>query len=432
MLFKDVLTESTMINEVYFGKTPEILKAETQLDVLRNKYMKKYVFNPRINSDPDLLKFDRIMEDCFGFGCFTLHIHNEPTANAFTMPIDFRYDYVNDDKNLIVNTSSFKFNKDADYACILGVYSGLIFNPDFTTPEVMAIILHEIGHNFNSILNKPNGVLLSVYNVTICIIYMLSGSPMLLAHIAKNSNSYRTFMDKTGKQLRQNNNIMVVLYDYIIQLLNILKSGVKNLSDLFNILTMGNVTGPLVVYNGLITMLKDPAKIFKKKMQYNSEESADNFVTIYGYSSELITALRKIESAEGESSSFVMKNFNKIPVISQLFHFSELPYVILFGFFDEHPNSVNRAKDQVNMLNAELQKQDLDPKMKKYIQSDVNACNEALDTLVETKKQDPYIGRKLYNKIVNDYNINFKKTLFGNKHKFDEYDKTFKNGLKEE
>lgn len=34
------------------------------------------------------------------------------------------------------------------------VFSGIIFNDEFTTPEVMAIILHEIGHNFQAAISR--------------------------------------------------------------------------------------------------------------------------------------------------------------------------------------------------------------------------------------------------------------------------------------
>ena len=104
------------LTEVYIGKTKELLLAETQLDIFRKKYMSKYVFNTRVNSDKDLLKFDRMMEDIFGFGCFTLHIHNQPSVSAFTMPIDFRCDYKNPTDNIIADKNGFKFKKEYSYA----------------------------------------------------------------------------------------------------------------------------------------------------------------------------------------------------------------------------------------------------------------------------------------------------------------------------
>lgn len=53
------------INEVYFGKTKEILAIEKQLDLVRNKYMNRYLTNVFVNNDQDLLKLNRMIEDYF-------------------------------------------------------------------------------------------------------------------------------------------------------------------------------------------------------------------------------------------------------------------------------------------------------------------------------------------------------------------------------
>ena len=103
----NLLSGNIILNEAYFGKTKELLAAEQQLDKFRNKYMGKYVLNTRINSDADLLEFDRIMEQIFGFGCFTIHIHNEASCNAFTT---------------IANTSS-----------LLAAHSSIVCSPSTST-----------------------------------------------------------------------------------------------------------------------------------------------------------------------------------------------------------------------------------------------------------------------------------------------------------
>ena len=50
-----------VLNEVYFGKTPEMKKIENQLDKFRQKYM-GCIFSPKFNSDKDLLQFNRRQE----------------------------------------------------------------------------------------------------------------------------------------------------------------------------------------------------------------------------------------------------------------------------------------------------------------------------------------------------------------------------------
>ena len=393
----DTLSESSIqcINEVYFGKTKELLEIEQQLDVFRNKYMEKYVLNMKVNSDMDLLKFDRMMEDYFGFGCFTLHIHNMQEANAFTMPIDYRYDYKNPRDNIIADKNGFKFKKEFDYACILGIYSGVIFNPEFSTQEIMALILHEVGHNFNSVINRPNGAMLNIYTTCLYALNLLTSvllTPALI-NIHINTNKHRIALDRMGKNMREQNYFPIIIYDAMKQILMIAYAGVKGISNITRIFTMG----VQCVYDILTKVINIPLKIlsnplsvilkpFGVKVGYRSEESADNFATMYGYGGELSSALQKLEGAEGESSSKIMKAFNKLPVISSLMHLVEAPALILLSIFDSHPNTVIRVKDQIALLEAELNKADIDPKMYNVIKQDIKVCEEALDALIDTSK----------------------------------------------
>ena len=422
------------LTEVYIGKTKELLLAETQLDIFRKKYMSKYVFNTRVNSDKDLLKFDRMMEDIFGFGCFTLHIHNQPSVNAFTMPIDFRCDYRNPTDNIIADKNGFKFKKEYSYAAILGIYSGLIFNPAFTTPEVMALLLHEIGHNFNSALNKSNGTFTNIIVTIETFISIMSGSPLALINTIKNSNQMRMALDTAGKNMREKNAIPIIVYDAFKQLQSVLNTTALTINDILRVGSLGTLTIINALYNCVRSALMyiiNPANIITKiiglNIKYKSELTADNFPTIYGYGPELASALNKFEGAEGDSSSIIMRSFNKIPVLSTIMHCNEIPVFFLAQMFDEHPHSTARIKDQLDLLNLELSKQDMDPKMVDRIKKDIKECNKSLNRLTDitTGIKDPYIGKKLYNYILSKCTI--KSKLLDDKQKFAKYDELYKD-----
>ena len=422
------------LTEVYIGKTKELLLAETQLDIFRKKYMSKYVFNTRVNSDKDLLKFDRMMEDIFGFGCFTLHIHNQPSVNAFTMPIDFRCDYRNPTDNIIADKNGFKFKKEYSYAAILGIYSGLIFNPAFTTPEVMALLLHEIGHNFNSALNKSNGTFTNIIVTIETFISIMSGSPLALINTIKNSNQMRMALDTAGKNMREQNAIPVIVYDVFKQLQYVLNTTALTINDILRVGSLGTLTIITALYNCVRSALMyiiNPANIITKiiglNIKYKSELTADNFPTIYGYGPELASALNKFEGAEGDSSSIIMRSFNKIPVLSTIMHCNEIPVFFLAQMFDEHPHSTARIKDQLDLLNLELSKQDMDPKMVDRIKKDIKECNKSLNRLTDitTGIKDPYMGKKLYNYLLSKCTI--KSKLLDDKQKFAKYDELYKD-----
>ena len=429
----DLLCGNMHLNEAYFGKTKELLAAEQQLDKFRNKYMGKYIMNTRVNSDPDLLEFDRMMEKIFGFGCLTVQITNVDQANAFTMPIDYNWDY-NNSNNIIADERGFKFKPECDYATFLCINSGLIFNPEFSTPEIMSILLHEIGHNFNSSINKPNGVLVRFYVTILYIINLLSLDSNKIINVITSNNRIRKFIGKTEKELRSNNSMIMIVSDVIDQVGNLIDTYKNNINSLYRIFSLGMLTNRSAIFS-IINKLIHPVNLilspFITKVHYTSEESADNFVTMYGYGGELSSALSKLRYKEGTSSSIVMGAFDNIPIISTIMHLNEMPAFLIMSFMGAHPNDISRVKDQMELLKHELDKEDLDPKMAHYIKSDIKVCEEALDALIDCSKgiNDPYIGEKFYNRIVN-HSKDTKRKMYGNKHKFEEYDKVFKKASK--
>ena len=258
------------INEVYFGKTPEIMAIENQLDKFRRNYMGKYLIMG-VNNDPDLIRLNRMFENQFGFGCFSLNIVTQMIENAFTMPIDMRYDVFNTNKNLIANKNTFKFNKDADYTCIVCIFSGLIFNPAYTTEEIMACILHEIGHNFYAALDKKHGVLAKLYQILaladsiiaiakdieylkLCEDLEKSGLSSLqdkkktIDHIKQivyndiqNTEMYQKIVNKLERTLRRNESVLITIHDafkYFSSLLQMVPMAIYSFID---IITLGSI-----------------------------------------------------------------------------------------------------------------------------------------------------------------------------------------------
>ena len=58
--FNNPSIKQQAVNEVYFGKTPELLAMENQLDIFRNKYMSKYRFNQN--------QFDALVSFAYNIG----------------------------------------------------------------------------------------------------------------------------------------------------------------------------------------------------------------------------------------------------------------------------------------------------------------------------------------------------------------------------
>lgn len=149
-----------VLQEVYFGKTESIKAIEEQLDLFRKKYVGT---NRKPKNDPDLYKLNRMIEEQFGFGRFGLMITLDPVPNAVTIPISYSFNTTMKKHNYSVDSTTYRFKKEYNYTCIITLTTGLIFNDYFTTEEVMACILYELGRNFYSCMSEDNALLSSVY-----------------------------------------------------------------------------------------------------------------------------------------------------------------------------------------------------------------------------------------------------------------------------
>lgn len=454
------INENKIFQEVYFGKTPEILKIENQLDKFRLKYLDRYFNTMNINSDPDLLKLNRMFEKQFGFGCFTLHIVNQMIGNAVTFPIDMRFDIFNTNKNIIANKNTFKFDEKADYSCIVCVYSGIMLNSAFTTEEVMACILHEIGHNFYSALDKKHGFLINIYSAILFVsgiydiikdikyikgvkdvekdpiwgVIIANDIEQSKKHIAdtsirmiKNTETYRKIVDKIERYLRENNSLIMQVYD----IFDFIKSMIANVnifaSGIYDILTLG-VGRILGSVRYIEQKALNPFTYILMPIQYTNERLADNFPTMYGYGPATVSLTSKFGSLDS-SSSKIIQEFNNIPVLSNIYNLNADAAQIIISVFDEHPTAFSRALDQIRLLEREAAKSDLDPKMKKVILEDIKVSKKSLEKLIDTSItiENKNILRNIYNKAILD-NCNsgsLKELILDDKKKFDIYDKTY-------
>lgn len=160
----ELLLEEMMLNEVYFGKTESIQAIEDQLRIVRHKFIgTKY--NP--STDPEMLKLNRMIEKQFGFGRFALTIELDPMPEAMTIPISYNFNYTKKQSDYNIEPTTYKFKKEYNYTCIVIMTTGLFFNRKFSTEEIMACLLYELGHNFYSCMSDDNGILSSIYSATL-------------------------------------------------------------------------------------------------------------------------------------------------------------------------------------------------------------------------------------------------------------------------
>lgn len=454
----------TNIDEVYFGKTAEIEALEKQLGTFRSRYIGKYPMATfGISSDPELIKFNRMLENQFGFGCVAINIIGDMREQMFTLPIDTRFDVLNTNKKLIADKSTFKFDKSADYTCIININTGLIFNPNFSTAEIMALILCEVGHNFYSAVTD-HACLIKLYSTlkiageiydtimpSILAANKIKQIPLVGGPIANGikNNATKIALITTGDQVLNQINLIQTFKVKIIDFIRTKTQLINNIFDIFisignmltsigtsiysftNLISLGNLNILTSIIKKAKTLV-NPFTYLTLPLAYSNQRMADNFVTMYGYGSELASALNKISSS-AESPSKMIENFNKIPIISSIYSLNCNIADIITSIFDENPTVLSRCNDQIVMLERELSKSDLDPKMKKVILNDIDACKKQIKALINVNLsiQNKDILRNVwYDILYEKFNCKTFKDLFDNKKKFDIYDKTYSDRYK--
>ena len=168
--------EIEALNEVYFGQTPGITKVFDAFCKFRDKYVtnrKFFMFDIDADHDPDLADFIKEVEREFNIYSFSFLIENTDMPNMMTL---MPYGNPSSTKKVEYRKSGYRF-KDGTDACIIVIApTGLLFNADITDREAFAIFLHEIGHNFQNVINESmcglnmiNNCLL-VYNLVILLL----------------------------------------------------------------------------------------------------------------------------------------------------------------------------------------------------------------------------------------------------------------------
>lgn len=398
------------VNEAYIGKTKDILAMEKAIGNIRKDNNGSIYF-----SNVDTSEFNRLAEKVFGFRTYALQVYPSNVYNAYTIPIDVKLDMnsLNTKKNSLCDKNGFKYKKEAGYCCITSISSGLFFSDEFSDGEIMAIILHEIGHNFASVVDKGIGINQFIFKY----IYVIQQLVLIFMGQAVSLNIPLNAIDDFKLKIEE---VIRKKLPGLSVLIGVFR-GIKGFaSDVYiNIMSLlGKVFG-YNVYAGIVQKL---TSFILKPTGYTNEKIADNFATVYGYGPEVATSLSKFERKSGIVTTDVV---NEIPIIGDILALNNLPAEIILSAFDEHPIWVERSQDQVRLLENELKKSNLDPKMKKVINDNINEIKKAQDDYTNTYNEihnATIYKRMWYSFIFDTADGDFRHNVFGT-NDFDNIDK---------
>ena len=123
----------------------------------------------------------------------------------------------------------------------------------------------------------------------------------------------------------------------------------------------------------------------KNKISYTNEKFADTFAAMYGYGTELHSALLKsfknyeennVPKKYAQPRGFILKGLKFV-------HIMFTDYMLFInGLKDEHPDGLTRINVSIQYLSREIAKENIDPKMKKELLDQINNLKKQVEDYI--------------------------------------------------
>lgn len=375
------MDENTVINEAYYGKLPEFETIEKLLDNISKKIKadpKKC--NP--NKYPETKQIEKLFCKVFGFKKSFLYWEPFNQGNAYTVALNALILF-SDKKDAIVKLSNTGFY-DQSGKSVLTIYisNGLILRDDLSSKELLAVILHEIGHNFD----------VSKYHL---IEYMLDAISSLGTSIYqyKKTDIDEAKLNYKDKLTEHDE----YLYDHDTKRAKENNTNDANMKKIYkiNIWLNGILSSTRLGIHILLSPFAQLLNLGNKK----GEIFADSFPSAYGYSVELVSALNKL----GKEKDFYYKPTNGVTkFLYDLYNFNEEIFVSLS---DCHGTNQERCKDCLLKLQWDLKNNDFSPELKEELINKINETTDIYKQFIDKSEYEKMPITRAWHHIVN--------TIFG-------------------
>ena len=388
-----------ILEELYVGETDFIARLIEEVSKARAPYVGK--MKKPIKGNKDFIKIGDMLAEEFGFYAVTFSVPFDQSTNAFTFPIT-----MNIDQTIIGKKPKFIKDRGLRYdenvtgrMCIMvAVTAGVWFNSEFSDREVVAAILHEIGHSFVTQSERTIDIIeanrLSLaYNLIYKIIYDLlnpigwASLPQDISTLANASSKGKEIKNKVARELANNplftgfngvSGVMEWLGGVFSRILNevmMLFTGAANLISI-----------PFVALGKILSFFNKPAYAIARSQEYLS----DSFASMYGLGPEISSFLVKIKYSSKTSGTLTQRVLENIPVIGALHQSLSIPVLLLADSINTHPSTISRIDKILDELDKELKNSDLSPKTKEAVKKNIKDLERIKQEALAPQKNKKY------------------------------------------
>lgn len=364
-----------MLKEAYYGKIKEVQNIQKKISEIRQKYQTNQM---KFNTSKDRNELEDLICETFGFKAVDITIEPSAVHNACTIPVYMEvFNFKDLRKYIISDGKGVKYTSAANACVMIKITKGLFFSSIYTDEEITALLLHEVGHSFQTAMNNR----CRWFNMVEKVVNVLAFPIIWVKYpgLSPLRDNWYDFCRNVRKNFTLAADIYYTIGDCISTIAEIFGCGLGIIRNVFSLFT------PLVAFRTL------PDKIISKFNSVNGiasviylpgdfmgETFADQFVTSYGYGADFASALRKKrDCCSGMTNEAI---FRSIPILNAYFDFINIPDKILSTIFDPHPENISRINSQIKSLQYEIDNDtNMSPKIKREIKSQITKIEKEMD-----------------------------------------------------
>lgn len=389
-----------ILEELYVGETDFINRLIEEVSKARAPYVGK--MKRPIKGNKDFIKIGDMLSEEFGFYAVTFTVPFDQSTNAFTYPITMNIDQtIVDKKPKFIKNRGLRYDEKLNSRmCIMvAITAGVWFNSEFSDREVVAALLHEIGHSFVTQSARTIDIIEAnrlglAYNIIYKIMLDLMtpgiGWAQLPSDISTASNvssKGKEIKNKVARELA--NNPLFIGFNGISAIMEwlggIFTRVFMEVMVLFN--SASNLIAiPFVALNKILSMFNKPATAIARSQEYLS----DSFASMYGLGPEISSFLVKIEYSSKSTGTITQRVLDNIPVIGALNQTMSIPVLLMADTINTHPSTISRIDKILDELEKELKNSDLSPKTKEAVKKNIKDLERIKEEALAPQKKKKY------------------------------------------
>ena len=429
------------LNEAYFKKSKNILNAEKCIRKIKEELAKDPDKN--LNDSKIMNELSKTFADEFGFEKVLLTIYGDKAVpNGFTYKFTYSTKVGTSTKDLAMVRSKGGMKYKDPKNKVMAIYIAVSIFLEASVDEIMAVYLHEIGHNFfisayNFKFFKLDQLIQlyakyvgafrkAVANNSLSVLEIMRHMKLLSKFNADLKKLKKDFVASDGTYIPDPKNFeeLIEFYHkvYTIEYQNMLEESKKtaeyieelkekrkqnpSLLKKFATIFSSIIFSPFILFDYLLTPIIFMSNLGDEQFLESrlDEKFADNFAISYGYGAASASLFKRFENFGNSISRLPSEEVRKkspiYGLITKFFAYKRMRDMIVG---DVHPSERSRMNFVKNKLEHELKNTDLTPEQKKDIENQLIEVMKILDDKDEIVKMYENIEKKFkYSKKYDD------------------------------